>query len=183
MDSFVRGRLISLAALAGAVWIGLAVIGQGPRSSYHAALAEKMRLEAQKVHLEEQIASLASDGGGHHLSTEMIWPGSDRGQVEADIQQHILEVSRQEGIELTSLGPAGEQGSIAIRNIGFVVEANTSWSALLGLLSDLDNIRPALAVSDMTLRSMPIGSGDAKSPTVSVRLVAWGFAPELGSGS
>ena len=182
MTRYALTRLAALVALALLTVAVFAFCTAAGRARLAEAEVDRGRLEEQKVHIAGQLALLEEQAGlAGALPADLSWPGADRAEADRALQAAILELSDQHGLTLSAFVPANGPATEGAPSVALQIEGTADWAALLTFIDASLAHRPAVGLSDLSIRTAPTGSG-LPQPVI-FRLVIWGFAPALKEAS
>lgn len=148
---------IVLLALAGAALVFLPTAPLRARRA--AAVAEQADLLARQAHLLEQMTTFGSAELAQAFPAEAAWPGVDRTSVESGLQDRVLETAEANGLHLTSFGPGAVPPDLKTPAVGYQIEAQADWQAVLTFVDALLAGTPAVGISELSLRGGRKASG------------------------
>jgi hypothetical protein len=108
------------------------------------------------------------------LQPENIWRAGPGGSVEVQIQQALVETAKSTGLTPASFGVGVPIEGFHLATLSEDLELSGSHEALARFLADVERLQPALAISYLWLRQLPVDPSTGGSP-VSVRITVWGF--------
>lgn len=139
-----------------------------------------LRGEAEKLAQDEValMASLAELRSGPieviSLEPEDIWRVDGSGSVEVRVQQALVAAAKRAELTVASFGSGARQGDTRLPTLSYDLELSGTHEGVARLLADLERQRPALALSYLWLRQMPVDQSKPGSP-VQMRISVWGF--------
>lgn len=139
-----------------------------------------LRDEATKLAHDEAalMASLAELRSGSiqviGFEREDIWRADGSGSVEVRVQQALVAAAKRAELTVASFGSGPARGDTRLPTLSYGLELSGTHEGVARLLADLERQRPALAISYLWLRQMPVNQSKPGSP-VQMRISVWGF--------
>lgn len=179
LSRYYMDRLIGLIALGIVTWAVFAAVTGPGRAAYATAAAQNSDLQSLKDRLARQLdLAQGENAESAGLSSDFVWPGTDRAGLERQLQERILEAAKAANLTLTSFGPAPGPSDLAAGTIAYTLEGSAGWEDALKFTAGLSQIKPPLAVGELSLRTGAINPAQP-NPQIGLRLVLWGLAPEI----
>lgn len=172
-------RLIGLGAIGLTTWFVFATVTAPGRASHLDEASRAGELRSLKERLSQQLIETEDQtAAGDSILAGMAWPGSDRADLERQLQETILAAAKASDLTLTSFGPAPGPSDLNTRTIGYTLEGSASWEDTLAFTAGINHLKPPLAIAELSLRTGNVNSADPNAQ-VGLRIVLWGLAPEL----
>jgi hypothetical protein len=142
-------------------------------------IAELRQEAARLAEVEARLADTLTDAQAGRdmvagLAPDNIWRTGPGGSVEVQIQQTLLETAKGAGLTPASFGIGVPMGDVHLPTLAEDLELSGSHEAVARFLAELERRHPALAISYLWLRQLPVDPATAGSP-VSMRITVWGF--------
>jgi hypothetical protein len=177
----LASALAGIALICAASWAALNLILSSSETRLAAALEENAALAGQQQDLAGRVAALEAASDRTGLPADMVWPGSSRSETELALQAAILGAAEIQGLPLFSYGAATSPAEVKSGTTGYQIEGEAPWTLVLKFLAATDEIRPRLAISEMSLRQAPVDPVAPTEARVAFRLVFWVFGPVSGA--
>lgn len=108
------------------------------------------------------------------LDPKDLWRADANGSVEVQIQQTLVDTSKRAGLTLASFGTGAPLQDMQSPTLSYDLELAGPHESVARFMADLERQRPALAISYLWLRQMPVDPTQPGSP-VQMRISVWGF--------
>jgi hypothetical protein len=163
-------------ALIGLVAAGLLVVMTAQSRQRMAGLRiEALQLATDEVRLTNGLADLRSGTfRSKSLAPEDLWRTDASGSVDVRVQQTLVEAAKRAGLTLASFGAGAPLADIQSPTMSYDLELSGPHESVARFLADLERQRPALAISYLWLRQMPVDPSKPGAP-VQMRISVWGF--------
>ena len=170
-------QALVLAALAGAGALALTGLGA---ARLDAALARQAEAQVQVARMRARLADVAQGAGEAGLPADLVHRGATAAATLA-LQQRIVDLGGTHDLTLLTFGAGRVPYQLTTPAVAVELEAQGEWSDAIRFLAAIEAQTPRIALASLTLRAMPGARGPDQRAPVSLRIVAWGLAPDGGT--
>jgi hypothetical protein len=141
---------------------------------------EALRLAQDEARLTESLDELRS--GTYQtasLDPRELWRADTSGSVEVKVQQVLVEAAKRSGLTLASFGSGVPLEDVQAPTLAYDLELSGPHESVARILADLERQQPALAISFLWLRQIPVDPSKPGSP-LQMRISVWGLVEAEG---
>ncbi|WP_395541049.1 GspMb/PilO family protein [Neotabrizicola sp. sgz301269] len=144
------------------------------RARLEAARTEALNLAQQEEQLARRIKGLKATDASIRMPIGYVWPGRDRAEIELALQKVLVEISTEAGMQLVTFGSGPSSAVETAPTVAYDVELQGGHVELARFLALLEAHRPAVAISYLWLRPLPVDPKKPMAP-LNARLTVWAF--------
>lgn len=159
--------------IAGGLLLGLYFVLWHPIQAWRISSFEALsRAQNEQKLLEGRIEDLRSRRAS--LTQEQLpielWTTADLGRATALVQEAFVAVGREAGLEIQTVTPRDGVKAATAAAVGFRLEAEAGWDAVVGFLDSLERHAPPLLIDRAVIRRLNRPGERAEQPLVSLQI-------------
>lgn len=129
--------------------------------------------------LSDRIALLRDTASQSGLPPKITWEGDARANIELAMQSAVLGIAQDHQIRMSTFGPATAPSAVTGSTVGYQFEGEGAWGDVVLFVDRLEHLEPALSISELSIRQVPMSGAHEEQSRVGFRASMWGFAPGI----
>lgn len=167
--------ILGLAGLTGWLFASLTAPGQ---EWLGASVTRIEALHAEAEALGARIRAIERSEATDAPTPAMARLAATASGAALDLQHGVVELARQNGLELSTFGAQPAPEGLTLRAVSVVLEGEGETADMARFLAALEAERPPIAVAQLTLRDQSRRRVEGGEAPVAFRIAAWSFWTE-----
>lgn len=144
--------------------------------------ADKTRivnLQSKNQDLSYRISQIRYASEGAEYPSGAIWPAATKVDAELALQDKVFGIANTQGVNLVNFAPSSMMFDSTQSNFAFEFEAEGSLQDIYAMLTEIEAMRPIVAINQLRLRTQRQYSTEDPQVFVYMRAVLWGLWGEV----